>query len=590
MGTDDRPPVEDRLQALGAASLGEDPSPDAVEAVLRRWVDSLDGADPLRIQVERDALAALEGVRAGQVDAALATRSGPDPTADRAEPDDVPEELREAASELLEAPELLDRALETMRARGLVAEGTNARLLYLSAIGGTLDAPIHVVVHGESAAGKNTLARRAFELLPPRYVLAISGLSEHALEYRGGRIEGVLLVDEAEGQGRAEYGLRVAMSEGRLTRLTVNKGEDGRNRAQELEVEVAASVVTTTTAPALHAENQTRVFDLYVDEGEDVTREVLARRAQEAAGTAIVASDDRLAVWRAAVELLEPAEVVIPWAETLADGFPTGAVRARRDFPRVLALVEASALLHQRQRPRDEAERIVATPGDWRIVRPLVQAVLGPSMTGINETARQLAALHDELVADQAGPWLRRPDLEKEAGARDIASANTVHRWAKRLAELGVWEGRREAGKAWEHRRIRDVVEEPIPLPEPEKIAGGFPTLPTPPNSGGGKGSAGSDKGSDGAPTPPMVKRETGQGGGDTLPDTVSKIDWEAPENPGDTRGNAPYHGGLGGLGGVGGSDSAETDPETAHACRACGDPIGPTADVCGTCKSGGES
>lgn len=565
----------------GPPRLTTDSPLEDVDAYLRALQEEVEDLDPIarataREQAVRD-LSDIEAVSspARMVDAALA--SARDDTESDPGGDDVelPDELRRAAGQRLERDDLLDEALETMRDRGLVEEGTNARLLYLAGVGGALDAPIHVVVHGASAAGKNNLARRAFELLPPRYVLSVSGLSEHALEYRGGRIEGVLLVDEAEGQGQAEYGLRVAMSEGRLTRLTVNKGEDGRNRAEELEVEVAASVVTTTTAPAIHAENQTRVFDLYVDEGEEVTQEVLARRAREAAGTADVASEDDLGIWRAVVEMLEPADVVIPWAERLAEGFPTGAVRARRDFPRVLALVEASALLHQRQRPRDDAGRVVATADDWEAVYPLVQEVLGPSMTGINEVARKLCELHDELVADRATAWLRRPDLEEAAGERDIASRNTVHKWCKRLSDLGVWEGRREAGKAWEHRRLRDVVEEPIPLPTPEEISQGVPTLPMPPNSGGGRRSSESDRGSDGGPNPPNEIQTEG-GEGETPPSgRDSGSDWEGPVSPSETGPKPPSHGGSGGLGGVGGPT-----------CPECGEPMDEGRELCEECRA----
>lgn len=541
---------------------GELPETATLEEI-RRWLKnvraSLDGASgDVRALVREGAVAHVSrveavGSAAKVVDAALNRRSRSDPNdrKDQKQQPEISEDVRRSAMKLLDDPHLLDRAVETMRKRGLVAEGKNARVMFLSGIGGVLDAPIHIVVHGESAGGKNNLARRAFELLPSRYVLSVSGLSEHALEYRGGRIEGVLLVDEAEGQGRAEYGLRVAMSEGRLTRLTVNKGEDGRNRAEELVVEVAASVVTTTTAPALHAENQTRVFDLYVDEGEDVTREVLARRAQEAAGTADIAPEDVLEVWRVGVELLEPAPVTIPWAETLAEGFPTSAVRARRDFPRVLALVEACALLHQRQRPRDDAGRIVATPADWRIVRPLVQEVLGPSMTGLNETAQKLAELHDELVEGQAGPWLRRPDLEEEAGARDIASANTVHKWAKRLTELGVWEGQRKAGRAWEHRRLRDVVEVPIPLPTPEDLTQGVPPLPSPPKTGNGRHSPRSAKGSDEDPNPPNAGRQDAEAKKVLPSDSESGFDWEAAETPSETKERPSHQGDSEGVGGA---------------------------------------
>lgn len=71
---DGRPPVDDLLEEIGAASLSEDPSPEAVEAVLRRWLMTLDDVDDLRARVERDALADLPGIKAGQVKAALRSR------------------------------------------------------------------------------------------------------------------------------------------------------------------------------------------------------------------------------------------------------------------------------------------------------------------------------------------------------------------------------------------------------------------------------------------------------------------------------------------------------------------------------------
>jgi len=107
-GSADRPPVADRLQELGAASLGEDPSPEAVEGVLRRWIATLNGADPLRVQLERDALAALPGVPAATVQAALSSRGrgrdvGHGEKLDVADPEPWPESVdgRELVTDLV---------------------------------------------------------------------------------------------------------------------------------------------------------------------------------------------------------------------------------------------------------------------------------------------------------------------------------------------------------------------------------------------------------------------------------------------------------------------------------------------------------
>lgn len=64
--------------------------------------------------------------------------------------------------------------------------------------------------------------------------------------------------------------------------------------------------------------------------------------------------------------------VVIPYLVTLARNIPAVAVRLRRDFPAVTALIKAHALLHQLHRERDASGAIVATIEDYAVVRALV--------------------------------------------------------------------------------------------------------------------------------------------------------------------------------------------------------------------------
>lgn len=510
----------------------------------------------LGIKLDSALLVEIEDALRGSIMTAEPT-SAPDPRSGEVDPD-----LVTRAEALLDTKDMLRRGVAVMQRRGLVGEEANAKILLLAGVSGVLGEPIHAVLHGDSSGGKNHLVKRATELLPPKFVLATSSLSAHALEYRGGQIEGVLLIDEAEGQGEAEYGLRVAMSEGRITRLTVSKGQGGVNEARELSVEVTASVITTTTAPALHAENQTRVFDLFVDESEKLTGQVLARQAAESAGT-VTTADDELEVWRAAIDMLEPVPTVVPWAPFLAARFPKRPIRARRDFPRVLALVKAHALLHQRQRPRDGQGCIVATHEDWRAVRPLVQRVLGPSMTGLSEKAVKLAKLHDELTKNDAQEWLRRPDLEKEAAARRIASKNVVHKWVRHLVDIGVWEGRSEKG-TWEHRRLRDVQEEPVALPHAEDL----PLLPEAPTSAGGKQKAPNDAEDSEPPTSPTPEHEARKSTEEPAPLVSGWEDWEDPEMSRDEHTDASHAPNREAVGDVGSEAVDDEDREYLEAER----------------------
>lgn len=445
--------------------------------------------------------------------------------------------ISEGVRAILEDPQLLDGASELMDDLGLCGEDLNRRMVFLAGIGGMLGEPVHLIVKGDSSGGKNTLVNTSLRLLPEDTVLATSGLSRQALAYFEDeegrkRIDGVLFIDEAEGMDGAEYIVRQAMSEGRVGRLTVMQDESGSWGGKKLEVEVTASIITTTTALTLHSENQTRVFDLWVDETEGQTRRVLRALADQAVGGQSPSEvEEGLQIWREALGALEPLGVSVPFARELSGAFPTSQLRARRDFGRVLSLIRISALLHQRQRLRLPDGRVLATLADYGIAYRLLQHVLEPTVQGLNPRALALCELHEELASETSNGWVKRSDLEKEARARDIASRNTVHKWCKRLAELGYWEGRtRDPHRAWHHRSIRDPSEEPVLLPRPEELEG--PGIPVGPSSPIGR-SMSSDAGrSDGGPNPPNEEGEghdASRDGEDVLA-PFEREDWEDPE------------------------------------------------------------
>ena len=56
-----------------------------------------------------------------------------------------------------------------------------------------------------------------------------------------------------------------------------------------------------------------------------------------------------------------PYNVVTPFADVVAGGAITTAIRMRRDFPSIMSLTEASAVLHKAQRETDAEGWIIAT-------------------------------------------------------------------------------------------------------------------------------------------------------------------------------------------------------------------------------------
>ena len=72
----------------------------------------------------------------------------------------------------------------------------------------------------------------------------------------------------------------------------------------------------------------------------------------------------------------------MPLVSFVEKHFPERPVRVRRDFPRFLALIEASALLHQHQRRRSKDGRIVATLADYEIAWILAKDMLADTLRG----------------------------------------------------------------------------------------------------------------------------------------------------------------------------------------------------------------
>lgn len=479
----DRPPMADFMAEIGAATLGSAPSWESRKDVYDDWREWGGHVRRERLLGERNTLVTEHGLPANEVDAVLEDLW---PDASEGDPEPEPDEDEEARPEVAERAEallrgepdpilkdhdnLLDAAYETMKRRGLVGEETNAKMVLLAGVGGCLGNPIHLSLHGESSSGKNETERRARELLPPELTQPLTGLSRHALEYRGGRLVGLVTIQEAEGQEDARYELREAMSEGRLTRWTVDDGENGME-ARELEVEIDASIVTTTTKPSLYYENATRAFALETDSSPEQTEKVKRAMARRMAGSVEDgAGEEEVRVWRETVRRLDPHSVRIPYAEEIAEGLPDHLPRTRRDTKRVGALIKSSALLHQRQREAGENGALVASVDDYALVYPLLDDVLEPTVSGLTETARGIIELHEELAEDTSDGWVKRAELEDEAGQRGVASSPTVRKWAKKLSREGIWEGEQRERNAWWHRQVADPDSGAVNLPEPDEL------------------------------------------------------------------------------------------------------------------------
>jgi hypothetical protein len=370
-------------------------------------------------------------------------------------------------SELARESDVLERVTSALAEAGLVGEQRIAKLLYLALTSRFFERPVSVAVKGPSSGGKSYTVERVLELFPDDAYYAFTAVSEKALLYASEPLEHrFLVIYEAAGvEGDfASYLMRSLLSEGRLSYETVESTPSGL-RPRKIIRNGPTGLLLTTTAVALHPENETRLLSLTVRDTPGQTRNVLRAIAREDQ------SELDLDPWHALQQWLAAGahEVSIPFSEQLAEMVPPIGVRLRRDFTMLLTLIRAHALLHQATRPGDHDGRTVATIEDYAAVRALVEEQLAEGIQAtVSPTVREAVDAVARLVET-------RPEgvplavLCAELGGIDKSSASRRAKGALHGGYLKNLETQRG-------RPARYVLGDPLPvevqlLPAPEALA-----------------------------------------------------------------------------------------------------------------------
>ncbi len=313
---------------------------------------------------------------------------------------------RETALELLRDPRLVKRIEADFARVGMVGEGVNCLVGYLTAVSRLLPSPLAVIVQSTSAAGKSAVMESVLGFVPGEDRVSFSAMTGQSLFYMGESdlAHKVLSIAEEEGASRAAYALKLLQSEGEISIASTGKDTaSGRLVTHTYKVSGPTAIVLTTTAIDIDEELLNRCLVLTVDEDRDQTRAIhtAQRHAQTLAGLAARTERDAIVgVHRDAQRLLEPLAVVNPFADRLT--FADGRTRTRRDHGKYLGLIAAVTLLHQHQRERKTATingKVVAyvetSIGDIEVAHRLAHAVLGQSLDELApQTRRLLTVVH----------------------------------------------------------------------------------------------------------------------------------------------------------------------------------------------------
>jgi hypothetical protein len=233
---------------------------------------------------------------------------------------------------------------------------------------------------------------------------------------------------------------------------------DGEIQTVTIEQEGPIAFVESTTSARVFEEDANRCVMLSTDERRSQTRTIMRRLALHASGKISSKGPRIVARHQAAQRLLERRAIVIPFAERLAEVLEVFAdrVECRRAYPMLLALVQASTLLHQRQRKTDQDGRLIAEPADYGIAARLLSGPLARTIgESLSDPARRFL---DRLLAEVDDPIdpLSVPFTAKDVRRRLKTGRSTVAGFLSELEDKGFLDpaevaasGRGRPPKAW---------------------------------------------------------------------------------------------------------------------------------------------
>jgi hypothetical protein len=358
--------------------------------------------------------------------------------------------------------DLLGRFERDLESAGLVGEKQNAKVIFLAASSAKMQRPLNVSVGGASSAGKNHLMGTVAQFIPDEDKKVLTGMTPKVLMHseEGEFQHKAVFIAEYEGVAGADYAIRTMQSERVIEWEFVESSNRGLAKRTK-RVKGPAAFIQATTRATLHPENETRLLFLQMDESDAQTRAINERQALEAERKAVACPTGLCENWHELSRSFQQKPVRIAFASQLAQHFP-GRVRSRRDFPKLLGLIEASAFLHQHERTCDSEGNILAFPQDYVIAKALFEHCYfaGPE-SKVGELLQAAADLKAEVFPVA--------DLIRETGW----GKSKTYQILARAEDLGCIV---EAESRGRYQLLRKQAEVPLNLPTKIRVtAGDFP-------------------------------------------------------------------------------------------------------------------
>lgn len=276
---------------------------------------------------------------------------------------------KEACTEFLKRPDLLQHINEMIGKSGVVGEENNRLFLFGIASSYKMEDTLHALIQGSSGSGKTHLLAAIMALMPPEDTISLTRITESSL-YNYGRHElrhKLLGMEDLDGlEEKAELAFRELQSKGAISSSTSGKDErTGEISAFVKTVEGPIASLSATTKGEVYEDNMSRCFLVAVDESHEQTLRIIKHQNDRAAGGIDKKEEKEIkAFLQNCMRLLKPYEVVNPFANKI--DLPKEAHKIRRLNDLFQSYVKQVTLLNQYQRKKDKYGRLITDKEDIR--------------------------------------------------------------------------------------------------------------------------------------------------------------------------------------------------------------------------------
>ena len=259
---------------------------------------------------------------------------------------------------------------------------------------------LHAVIYGPQSVGKNHLVSAIRRITPKKWWFVVTRLTPKAIDYMPKSLGGqILYIQEYEGLRDAAYSVRITISEGELIIYYVAKDpQTGKMKTVQRKIKGTPIVITTTTRVELDPDMASRTVFINLDTSQDQTKRILEYHTELATNIEMIKKlkeiERKERALRIFFKTLKKYRVLLPEdVKELLNEFPL-TIRARRDWPRVLAFIKAHAVLNQYRRSVievDGEEILLANEEDIEFVKKFI-------LEDVKKQSLELLKIHEEVL------------------------------------------------------------------------------------------------------------------------------------------------------------------------------------------------